>query len=230
MIETKTLNCLECTKGWENFRNLTKDQLSRINESRHEIEFSPGEIIFKQGSPCSNAIFLIHGMGKAYIQGFGGKKMIINLIKPGRFVAGPGTYVDERHHYTAQAITHVKVCFVDMKILKQLVHENSKFAEGWLKDISKKALHTFYKMISNGQKKMHGRLAEAILEFSDVVYCKDEFEIDLSRQELGELTNMAKESVVRILKEFSKDKIIEENCPYIKILDKEKLKLISANG
>jgi hypothetical protein len=52
----------------------------------------------------------------------------------------------------------------------------------------------------------------------------------LSRQELGELSGMAKESVVRILKDFNEDKIINDKCPHIKILNKEKLKMISNMG
>ena len=41
---------------------------------------------------------------------------------------------------------------------------------------------------------------------------------------------MAKESVVRILKEFSESHIIEYNSSSIKIIDKEKLIMISKKG
>jgi CRP/FNR family transcriptional regulator len=76
----------------------------------------------------------------------------------------------------------------------------------------------------------HGRLAEALLYFADNIFRSDEYEMVLSRQELGEMTNMAKESVVRILKEFSDSGIIEYNSSSIKIIDKQKLNLILKKG
>ena len=222
--------CVECTQGWSNFQNLTKEDLERINEHRYEAIFEPGETIFKTGTPLSNGVFLVNGMAKVYLEGNGGKKLILSIAKPSRLLAGPGTYTDLRHYYTVVALTEVKTCFIDIHILKEFTRKNSKFAEGWLSDITSKAKNLFDRMISLTQKKMHGRLADALLYLSEKIYGTDDFEIHLNRQELGELANMAKESVIRILKEFAQDEIIYENCPHIRILDKEKLKKISETG
>ena len=85
-------------------------------------------------------------------------------------------------------------------------------------------------MVNLSQKKMHGRLAETLLYFSDVVFKNDEYEMILSRQELGEMTNMAKECVVRILKELEDSGVIYSDSSRIKILDREKLIQISEKG
>ncbi len=228
-INTK-VSCKECNHGWENFKNLTEEELNYANKNRFQADFKPGEIILKQGTPSSNAVFLISGMAKIYIEGYDNKRMMVGIAKPRRLIAGPGTYVDERHHYSVAALTDVSACFIKMDVLKELVHRNSKFAEGWLRDISEKALGTFYKFLSHTQKKMHGRLAETLIYLADEIHNSDDYTMLLSRQELGELSGMAKESVVRILKVFSEDKIIEDKCPHIKILKREKLQMISKNG
>jgi CRP/FNR family transcriptional regulator len=145
-------------------------------------------------------------------------------------ISGPGTYGDLRHHFTLSALTNVRACFIDMQVLKQLVHANSKFAEGMLMDLSQKSLMMYNKLIGLTQKKMPGRLADALLYLSNQVYESDEFDIVLSRQELGEFTNMAKESVIRILKDLEDGGVIASNCAKIKILDKTKLQMISDNG
>jgi len=85
-------------------------------------------------------------------------------------------------------------------------------------------------MLSLTQKRMHGRLAETILMFADEIFESDEFEMLLSRQELGDMTNMAKESVVRILKEFESEGIIDAGCPRMRIFDKDRLRMISEKG
>lgn len=223
-------SCEECTWGWKNFRHLTKKELQSVNENRYEAAFKTGEIMIKQGSPTSSALFLSRGMAKVYIEGRNGKNFIMSIAKPGRLLMGPGAYVNSRHTYTVSAITSVNACFISFDVFRQLVRTNSAFAESMLEDISSKSLKTHTKMVNLTQKKMPGRLAEALLYFANDIFSSDVFEMILSRKELGEMTNMAKESVVRIMKEFEDTGIIQSDSSGIRIIDKEKLNQISELG
>jgi CRP/FNR family transcriptional regulator, polysaccharide utilization system transcription regulator len=223
-------NCENCATGWKNFSCLSSEELNLVNENRYEATFKPGEIIMKQGSPTSNALFIASGMAKSYIEGLNGRNFILSIALPGRLILGPGAYVDSRHSYTVSAITSVQACFINFDIFKQLVRTNGAFAEGLLEDISAKSLNSLNRMVNLSQKKMHGRLADGLLYFSNVVFKSDEFEMILSRQEFGEMTNMAKECVVRILKELEDSGVIISDSSKVKILDKEKLIRISAKG
>jgi len=223
-------SCETCTRRWNNFQHLTKEELNLVNENRYEATFKPGEIILKQGSPASNALFIATGMAKTYIEGLNGKNFIISIALPGRLILGPGAYVDSRHTYSVAAITTVQACFINFEVFKQIVRINGAFAEGLLEDISAKSLGSLTRMVNLSQKKMHGRLADALLYFSDVVFKNDEYEMILSRQELGEMTNMAKECVVRILKELEDSGVIYSDSSKIKIIDRGKLVQISVKG
>ena len=223
-------SCETCARRWKNFQYLTQEELNLVNDNRYEATFKPGEIIIKQGSPTSNALFMASGMAKTYIEGQNGKNFILSIALPGRLILGPGAYVDSRHTYTVAAITTVQACFINFEIFKQIVRVNGVFAESLLEDISAKSLGSLTRMVNLSQKKMHGRLAETLLYFSDVVFKSDEYEMILSRQELGEMTNMAKECVVRILKELEDSGVIYSDSSKIKILDREKLIQISLKG
>jgi CRP/FNR family transcriptional regulator, polysaccharide utilization system transcription regulator len=223
-------SCETCTYRWKNFQYLTKEELKLVNDNRYEATFKPGEIIIKQGSPASNALFMASGMAKTYIEGLNGKNFVISIAMPGRLILGPGAYVDSRHTYTVAAITGVQACFINFDIFKHLVRSNGAFAEGLLEDISAKSQNTLSRMVNLSQKKMHGRLADALLYFSDAIFKSDEYEMILSRQELGEMTNMAKECVVRILKELEETGVIYSDSSKIKILDRQKLVQISLKG
>jgi len=223
-------SCEICTHGWKNFKLLTKEELVLVNENRYEATFKPGEILIKQGSPTSNALFLSSGLAKIYIEGQNGKNFILSIALPGRLILGPGAYVDSRHTYTVAAISTVQACFINFEIFRQIVRVNGAFAESLLEDISAKSLGTLTRMVNLSQKKMHGRLADALLYFSDVVFKNDEYEMILSRQELGEMTNMAKECVVRILKELEDSGVIYSDSSKIKILDRDRLVQISVKG
>jgi CRP/FNR family transcriptional regulator len=73
-------------------------------------------------------------------------------------------------------------------------------------------------------------MADALLYLSDEIFKSDEFDMILNRQELGEMTNMAKEGVVRILKYMEESKIIYSDSAKVRILDKNKLRMISEKG
>lgn len=223
-------SCKICPSRWKNFDNLTDEQMDRVNERRFEARFKAGEVIFKQGSPTSNAIFIISGMAKIYTETENGKSVIYAIAKPGRLITGPGTFVDSIHHYSLATIKDTIACFVDIGIIKELILENGKFAQGFIEDISAKSLNSLEKIISISQKKMNGRLAEGILHLSNEIFESDEFNCCLTRQELGELTLMTKESVVRLLKEFDEEGIVEVKGSNLKILDKNRLAKIMQSG
>src|SRR5659263_631213 len=125
-------SCETRARRWKNFKHLTKEELQLVNENRYEATFKPGEIMMKQGSPTSNALFLSNGLAKMYIEGKTGKNFIIGVALPGMLVIGPGAYVDSRHTYSVSAITTVHACFIGFELFKQLVRENGEFAEGML--------------------------------------------------------------------------------------------------
>ena len=223
-------SCESCSCGWMNFRHLTKNELQLLNLNRYEATFKPGEIMVKQGSPTSNALFMSAGLSKIYIEGSRGKNFILGIASPGKLILGPGAYVNSRHSYSVAAITAVNACVISVDIFKQLTRENSAFAESLIEDISLKALETHNRMVNLVQKRMSGRLADALLYFADDVFKSDNYDMILSRQDLGDMTSMAKECVVRILKEFEESGVVYSNSSTIKILDKEKLVQISENG
>jgi CRP/FNR family transcriptional regulator len=223
-------SCETCTSRWKSFRHLTKKELHFVNGNRYEATFKPGEIMIKQGSPTASALFLASGIAKIYMEGIRGRNFIMSIAKPGRMIMGPGAYVNSRHTYTVSAITDVHACFIRFDVFRHLVKVNGAFAESMLEDISKKSLRTHSRMVNLAHKKMPGRLAEILIYFADEVFQSDEYDMILSRQELGEMTNMAKESVVRILKDFDGAGVIYSGSSKIKILDKVRLNTISERG
>ena len=77
---------------------------------------------------------------------------------------------------------------------------------------------------------MLGRMADGLLYLGNIFYKSSHFMLNLSRQDLADLTGMSKDSAIRILKEFEKDRIIALKGKEIKILNPEQLQSISRLG
>lgn len=223
-------SCRNCSVAWKNFENLSADEIKLVDQNRYEATFKNGEIIIKQGAPATSAVFLASGIAKIYIEGIDGKNFILGMALPGNLLPGPGVHFSNRHSYSVTALSVVHACFLSYDIINVLVKQNPAFALGMLEDISSKSIFAQNKIISLTQKKMQGRIAEALLLLADTVFKADKYDMLLSRQELGEMTNMAKESVVRILKELESEGILKTNCSYIEIIDRKKLTHISERG
>jgi CRP/FNR family transcriptional regulator len=230
MVKKNICSCIDCKEGWSNFKVLNETELDLLEKSRYEADFRPGEIIIKQSSPASNVVFLRSGMAKVYMEGQGQKNLIINIVKPGRMIVGPGIYTDLRHSYSVSSIDEVKACFISVDVIKELFSKNRDFAEGVIKEVNMKTQFYLEKLLSMTQKKMPGRVAEVLLYLAGDVFGSDEFKPLLTRQEMADMAGMAKESLVRILKDFSSEGIICSDCPEIKILKRDTLEMISENG
>lgn len=219
-----------CKLGASIFSLLTEKEVKLVNESVYNVIFNAGEIIFKQGSPITHIINLNHGLAKVYIEGYNKKNLLLQYIQPNQFLGGPGAFIDNKHHFSLLAAEECDVYFLGLDIFTQLLNQNIKFANGYIKDISMKGIYNFRRFISLTQKQMHGRVADALLYYALQVKRSPNVEIYLSKQNIAEYSGMTKDSASRILKEFHEGGIIKLNGQQISILNITLLEQISEFG
>jgi CRP/FNR family transcriptional regulator len=73
-------------------------------------------------------------------------------------------------------------------------------------------------------------MADTLICLSCNIFKCSEFELNLTRKELAELTGLTPESVIRILSKFKADDLIKIEGKVISIKNMEKLKQISDYG
>lgn len=227
--ENSCKNCFDCAFRSPMFDFLNKEELKIISENKFEIRFRKGEIIRKQGTHLSHVISVNSGLAKLYIEGYNGRNLILRIIKSRNFIGGPGMYYDQRHHYSVIALVDLSACFIDMKIFKQIINTNPAFAGAFMKEFSKNMLQTYDRLVSLTQKNTPGRMAEALLYLANDIFEDDRFDPLITKTDLAELTGMAKDSAVKILREFREDNLIKLDKG-IEILNRPALQKISEFG
>ncbi len=73
-------------------------------------------------------------------------------------------------------------------------------------------------------------IAETLLCMSEKIFKDSKFIFPLTQSELGDMVGTSRESVSRVLSEFSSDKIIEISGKEINIINRDLLKQISEKG
>ena len=223
-------SCEKCNKNSPFFKVLTEKELSIINEGRYEVLYKPGENIIKQGTSATHLINLTTGLAKMYIEGLDDKNIILEILKPWKLFGGPGIYIDNRYHYSVTAIEPTSACYTDAGNFKKVLRHNPDLAELFISNCSFNSVKVYERLISLTQKQMPGRIADVLLYLSNEVYQSPTFEIALSRQDIGDLSSMTKDSAIRILKDFESEGIIHVEGKRFSILKGETLKDISIRG
>ena len=227
---SNNVNCLTCKAKSPLFHYLSKAELEKVDQNRCHVRYKAGETIRKQGARLSHVISVTGGMCKMYIEGIEYRDIILGIIKPTNFIGGPGLYADNSHHFTVSAITNTTVCIIDSQGFKLIMEQNQEFANEFIKDMSKNMISVYKRLISLTQKQMPGRIADALLYFSNEVFETRSFDLPLTKQEMSDFTKMSKDNVVRILRSFHNDGIISYSSEQVHIKDYNKLMLISSTG
>lgn len=226
----KTADCNNCGLKLNLFCYLTDDQLAGINNERNEVQFKPGETIFKSGGPLTHILCLTSGKVKVYLEDASDKKVLLSIVKPVQLLGGPGFLVDERHYITATALEETTACYISTKDFKDVMKVNPEFSMELVKYLNKRIITYLDKINVLAHKHMHGKLADVFLYLADEIYNNDAFETQLSRQDLADMSAMTKESAIRVMKEFKNEGIINYNTTHFEILKKDSLRKISQKG
>jgi len=240
IIEEKCFNCPDlkncCCKGCfqENkvgiFQSLTNEEMEFLMDGKQQINYKSGENILKQNTSSTYVICIKTGLAKLYVEGSKGKNSIIKLIKEHDFVTGGGLFNGNIQHFTITALTPVTCCLIDSSKLVDLFSGNNDFATDLIRHNTKQNNNLLSKLVNLTQKYMPGRVAETLLYLKNDIYNTNPYTVHLTRQELADMSNMTKESLVRIFQQFKESNIIKTQGSTIEILDENSLSSISENG
>lgn len=230
-IDTHNDQCIVCKFKSGCFNVLTNPELEVVAESKLKINFKKGETIRKQGSFTRGVLYISKGVAKVYKEmDHVDQNCIVAFYKPGQMIGLSSLFSEKTAQYTVVAMTDCTVCCIDIETFQKLMHDNGDFAVDIIRSLNEQNSLLLDFQISNNHKQLHGRLAEALLFLRKHLFQSDDFDLNLSRRDLAEYTNMSTMSVVRILKSFKEDGLIEDKNGITKILDPERLEKISRIG
>ncbi len=212
------------------FEILTDEQKATIEENKVRVSYNKGETICKQGSQATHVLFLEEGLVKVYLEGKP-KNLILTIIPSGQMIGLPAIFEGNKAFlYSVTTYVDSVVQMISIDVIKQMISENTQFAGRIISILNENTAQTYGRFYCLMQKQLHGRMADILLCLSNRIFKSKKYQLPLSRNDLGELTGMSTESVIRILKDFKDDMLINVNAKSIEIINEKKLLLISDKG
>jgi len=212
------------------FELLTEKEREIINNTSVLVNYKKGENICKQGSFASHIMYLEKGLVKVYLEGI--PKNLILTITPKHNLLGLQALYEGNNTflYSISTYTESTVRLIDLQIFKQILRQNPAFGYRIINILNESTAQSYGRFFSLTQKQLHGRLADILLCLSRKIFKTESFDLPLSRSDLSDLTSMSTESVIRIMKDFKDDGIIEINNKSVTLLDIQRLERISEKG
>lgn len=224
--------CKSCFREQEHniFESLEIKELEFLMDQKQQIRYNPGETIVKQNTSSTHVICVKEGLAKVVVEGVKGKHLIVRLIGSGDFITGGGLFNGNIQNFTISALTPVNCCLIDSSKLTKLFSENNNFAIELMRHHNRRNNKLIGQIVNLTQKYMPGRVADTLLYLKNEILKENPFTVPLTRQDLADMSNMTKESFVRILQQFKESKLVITKGNTIEILDESSLVNISKNG
>ena len=212
------------------FHLISREEFETLNRKQTELSYEKGEHIFKQGAFAPHVLFIQTGLVKVYLQTGVRKHMNLWIARRGDFLAFSTLFGAENYPYSAVALKDSELMMIEKESLKGLIRTNPEFA---LRITSKNygtEQHLLNLVTNLSYKQMRGKLASSLLYLSSMELLKEDVFNHLSRQDIADFASISVENVVRFLKEFEQEGIVDLEGKNIKIADRQKLSAISNTG
>ena len=222
--------CTIGTEICECFNDLTKEEKEFLEKNTIKVKYKKGEIICKQGSYASRVMSVKNGLVKVFLDD-GFNSLVLKIIRSGNLLGLSS--INEDHvafQYSAMAYVDTEIEQINLLAFRKLLSANPVFARSVIDILSANSVQINSRFFCLTHKQSYGRLADILLCLADRVFKEKEFDLPLSRKDLAELSAMSTETVVRMLRKFKEDGLIEMDGKVIKILDYERLIGISQKG
>lgn len=204
------------------FSFLKEEELKRLKEISIKKYFNKEEILFYRGEEPKYLHLLLKGIAKLYTYDSKDNEVVIhNLIAPS-LIAEIVNYENLRFPANCSFETNAEVLLIDYEKFKNEFLLKPEISMFFIKSLTRKikALESFinYNISSNSLEKI-----------AKFLYDNESILINLKQVKIAQILNITPETFSRKLAKLKKEKIIQNDKGYIKILNHEKLKIYINN-
>jgi CRP/FNR family transcriptional regulator len=215
-------NALQIRSEWQRaiWGQILSEQLQNQELKHSFITYKKGAHLFQEASIPRGVYCINQGMVKIFKRGDEGKEQIIHIAKAGEMVGFRAMFTEEPYKVGAEALEESNICFIGKEDFLSLMDTNPVLRNGIIKELSKELADRADFITNMAQKSVRERLAFTMLILMDVF---DKQPINLSREDLANFVGTATETLIRLLKDFKEEGIIEVQTRKIFVLQRERL-------
>lgn len=203
------------------------ERIDRLVDRRRKLR--RGEHLYRAGAPLAALYAIRAGFMKSCVLHDDGREQVAGFHMMGELL-GLDAISSGRHMCDTVALEDTEVCEIPFTYLEQLSHELPSLQQQLHRIMSREIVRDYGVMLLLGSMKAEERLAAFLLNLSQRFaargYSALEFNLRMTREEIGSYLGLKLETISRALSRFQQDGLIEVRHKHVRINDPERLRLL----
>jgi len=182
-----------------------------------------GDVIFREGAVPSGVFIIKSGKIKKYKTDRNGKERIIYIAGEGEMIGYHAVLSEERYPDSAAALEKSLLSFIPKEDLLEVLDRSPLFARHLLKALSHEFTVFANSLSVFSQRTAQERLAIVLIvvreKFKKANAMEQEPALNISRADLASVAGLAQDNVIRLLRDFKNEGILETEGRKIYVKD-----------
>ncbi len=202
------------------FGVFSNDEVEHLKAHSDCNYFKKNQFLFLEASYPRGVYCINQGRVKIFKRGDEGKEQIIHIAKSGELIGFRAMFSGEPYNVAAETLEESNICFIGKDEFLSMMDSNPTLRNGIIKELSKELAERAEFITNMAQKSVRERLAFALILLMNIY--EDE-PINLSREDMANFVGTATETLIRLLKDFKEEGLIEVQTRKLIVLDAKKL-------
>lgn len=221
----KKPNCHACDPPtWPEWQALSDADRQLLDEARTATCLLRGQTIYAEEDPCAGIFCVASGVVSLSKTSHSGDTVILRIVTPGEPFGYGAFFSGGSYHETAEARTEARVCRIDGKTFRSVLERNSQMAAAFLSRLARDVAESQDEVLTAYSLSVRARLMRLILLMQERFAggaASRQFDIPLSRCDLGHMIGARAESIARALRALEEDGLVQFHRRTVMISDPE---------
>ena len=175
-------------------------------------------VVFREGDPAENLYYILDGSVSVTCVDEDGQEIVFTYLHKGEFIGEIGLFIMHKERSamvrarTECMLAEISYAHFDQLTKKELRDQHAEILNIVGFQLSERLLKTSTRISLLTSMDVAGRIARTLLDLCQepqALSHPEGTQIHISRQEIGRIVSCSRETVGRVLKQMSKDKMIE---------------------
>ena len=215
------------------FRRLSASLRARVAEVARIKGHQRGELIFAEGDPSDAFMVIVSGRVKVFKSTPAGKEIILEIFGAGDPLGAVAVYEGAPFMASALALEPSDILRIEQHAFFRLLEDDPALVRGLLSGLTLRLAELTRRLAEVSGARVDARFARLFLKLCDQIGRTERggtfVPMQLSRQELADLTGTTIETAIRIMSRWQKEDVLHTEKDGFVVLDRAALDEVAAS-
>ncbi len=208
---------------------LAEQEIEQLNQIHRKRSLQRGEYLYRAGGSLQSLYAVRTGFLKSCVMHEDGREQVVGFHMMGELL-GMDAIGSHQHLCDAIALENSEICEFPFGDFERLSHDLPMLQQQFHRVISREIARDYGVMLLLGSMRAEERLATFLLNLSQRFaargYSASEFNLRMTREEIGSYLGLKLETISRVLSRFHEEGLITVGGKLIKIINLQALRML----